>query len=406
MTGGMISKFSKILAAVFLLFFGLLLVQAPVHANGSVAPAPPPYDGHYQPQGRDEIGLWQLDDERERQLADAPILIRDEALTDYVHQLLCKTVGADRCGSIRTYIIREPTFNASMSPNGTMRVFSGLLLRMRSEAELAAVLGHEFGHFENRHSLNDFRRSRRATDILAWSALLVGAAPSRQGFRSHDNLQLSVYGELFRYRRDQEREADLLGLGYLNASEFRPQSAGEVWTNLMGEIEASARARGRRKPNFKRVAFTASHPPQEERATYLEVLADPLGADRGDGALRYREKISSFLPIFLEDQVRLNDFGATQFILNSLGDVEWNADLYFAEGEMFRIRGNQRDFVNAITSYQNALDLKPDMASAYRGLGLSLIRSGDRNRGRDALRSYLELSPEVEDAAMILMMIG
>src|SRR3546814_6126215 len=69
--------------------------------------------------------------------------------------------------------------------------------------------------------------------------------------------------------RDQEREADLLGLGYLNASDLRPQAAAQVWQNLMGEIEASTTARGIRKPDFKAIAFTASHPPQGERAEYL-----------------------------------------------------------------------------------------------------------------------------------------
>ncbi|MCK0099773.1 M48 family metalloprotease [Qipengyuania sp. S6317L1] len=398
----MSAKLLKAFAGIILCAVGITSAQG----HNDVAPLPPPYAGHYQPEGRDEVGLWQLDDENERRLANAPILIRDEALTDYVHEILCRTVGDDRCGSIRTYIIREPTFNATMSPNGTMRVFSGLLLRMRSEAELAAILGHEFGHFEKRHSLNGFRSRRRGTDILAWSALLVSAAPSQQGFRNHQNLELSVYGELFSYKRNQEREADLLGLGYLNASEYRPQSASEVWTNLMGEIEASARVRGKRKPNFKRVAFTASHPPQGERAAYLKALADPQGYNRDDGALRYREMLAPFLSLFLEDQVRHNDFGATQYILNSLGDLGWNADLYFAQGEMYRSRGNQRDFANAIESFEAALELDSTMAAAYRGLGLCLIRAGDRSRGREALKSYLELAPEAEDSAMILMMIG
>src|SRR3546814_20626728 len=51
--------------------------------------------------------------------------------------------------------------------------------------------------------------------------------------------------------------------------------AAQVWQNLMGEIEASTTARGIRKPDFKAIAFTASHPPQGERAEYLAELADP-----------------------------------------------------------------------------------------------------------------------------------
>src|SRR3546814_6888547 len=87
-------------------------------------------------------------------------------MSAYVKSVLCRAVGTDRCDATRVYILREPTFNATMSPNGTMRVYSGLLLRVRSEAELAAVLGHEFGHFEKRHSLMQFKRSEEHTSEL------------------------------------------------------------------------------------------------------------------------------------------------------------------------------------------------------------------------------------------------
>lgn len=129
---------------------------------------PPPYEGVYQPVGVDEIGFWRENDEHERILATSPLVIRDERLNEYLGQVLCRTVGHDRCEAVRIYVVRDPIFNASMTPNGTMRVYSGLLMRVRNEAELAAVLGHEFGHFEKRHSLNKFKQRRTGTDILAW----------------------------------------------------------------------------------------------------------------------------------------------------------------------------------------------------------------------------------------------
>ncbi|MGQ3178778.1 MAG: M48 family metallopeptidase, partial [Blastomonas fulva] len=76
-------------------------------------------------QGVDEIGLWREMDEDERVLAQSDLVIRDEALTGYVRKVLCDTVGADRCGAVRIYVLRQPEFNASMAPNGTMQVFSG-----------------------------------------------------------------------------------------------------------------------------------------------------------------------------------------------------------------------------------------------------------------------------------------
>ena len=368
-------------------------------------PMPPPYEGVYQPQGIDEIGFWREDDESERALSNSPIIIRDEKLTTYLKHVLCKAVGPDRCGSARIYVIREPSFQATMSPNGTMRVFSGLLLRVRSEAELASVLGHEFGHFEKRHSLQRFKSARSGTDLLSWAGLLAGMSNSYQTRSSFQNLELSVYGGLFRFSRDNEREADLLGLSYMNRSSLRPQAASEVWLNLIGEYEASAQVRGLKKPRFDRIAFTASHPPQAERATYLSDLADPEGDTRDDGADRYREALAKWMPEFLNDQIRLNDFGGSEYVINSLSESGWTADLWFARGELFRLRGNQRDLVNAVDFYREAITLNPDLADAYRGLGLSLLKSGKRADGQIALSHYLSLKPDASDARMIGMML-
>lgn len=374
-------------------------------ATAKPAPVPPPYAGIYQPKGVDELGMWREDDEGERRLAASPLVVRDEKLTKYLKDVLCSAVGADRCNATRIYVVREPTFNATMSPNGTMRVFSGLLLRMRNEAELAAILGHEFGHFESRHSLRRFQGMRRGTDTLAWGALLASMAPSYDTRRTYENLEISVYGSLFRYSRDNEREADLLGLGYLNKSSLRPQAASEVWQNLIGEIEASAISRGLKKPRFDTVAFTASHPPEGERAGYLAALAEPTGANRDDGALRYKEALSAWLPVFLDDQIKLNDFGGSEYIITKLAQNGWNPTLWFARAELYRTRGHQRDLVNAVQFYSNALALDGNMPAAYRGLGLSLIKTGNQSEGQAALTKYLTLKPNADDAKMITLLL-
>ncbi|WP_206243599.1 M48 family metallopeptidase [Novosphingobium terrae] len=385
-------------------------MAAPVVFAAS-APLPPPYAGIYQPQGVDEAGWWREDDESERSLAASPLVIRDEKLTAYVKKVLCKTVGNDRCNSVRVYIIREPTFNASMSPNGTLRVFSGLLLRVRSEAELGGVLGHEFGHFERRHTLQHFRSARSGTDMLAWATVLASiavAASPHSAYAIRDNyhdLQLSVYGNIYRHGRDQEREADHLGISYLNNSSLRPQAFSVVWQNFMAETEASARVRGLQKPNFKAIAFTASHPPDAERAGYLAELAAPEGAGRDEGADRYREALATWLPVFLDDQIKLNDFGGSEFIIESLAQNGWTAGLWFARGELYRTRGNQRDLVNAADFYSRATALDGSMADAFRGLGLSLMKIGQRTEGQAALKTYLKLKPDAGDAKLIGMMV-
>lgn len=368
------------------------------------APPPPPYVGAYQPQGVDEIGLWHELDEDERQLAHSPLLVRDEGLNSYVKHVLCEAVGSDRCAAARIYILRTPVFNATMAPNGTMRVFTGLLLRVRNEAELAAVLGHEFGHFERRHNLDKFRARRTGTDILSWAAVLTAMTAGYQAQSNFRHLQISVYGNLYRYGRDAEREADLLGLGYLNASHLRPQAASQLWQNVMGEAAASANARGLRKPRFDAIAFTASHPPDAERAAYTAAWALPEGANRDDGAMPYAQALAPWLPQFLDDQIKLNDFGASDYIIATLSARGWTAPLWLARGDLYRTRGNPRDLIAATEFYTNAIALDPTLAEAQRGLGLCLLKTGHRIEGQAALARYLSIKPDAPDAAMIAML--
>ena len=69
----------------------------------------------------------------------------------------------------QVHLVRTPLFNASMAPNGMMQVWTGLLLRVDDEAQLAAVLGHEFGHYLARHSTE---RLRDAKSRSAFGAFL------------------------------------------------------------------------------------------------------------------------------------------------------------------------------------------------------------------------------------------
>jgi Zn-dependent protease with chaperone function len=386
-----------------MLWLAALLLAAPAIA---AEPAlPPPYAGAYQPQGVDEQGLWRQMDEEERRFAQSDMLIRDQALQAYVTRVLCGTVGQDRCGATRVYIVRIPMFNATMSPNGLMQVYSGLLLRVHSEAELGAVLGHEFGHFEARHSLLDLKARRSGTDMLAWAAMLGALAPSYDMLRTYRNLELTIIGSIFRFSRDHEREADRLGIGYLNTSALRPQAAAQVWERLMGEFQADALAKGLKKPRFDRIPFTATHPPEAERATTLALLARPDAAARDDGAARYREALAPWMPQLLDDQIKLNDFGASEYIIQALAEGSWTAPLWHARGELYRMRGAPRDLVNAAQFYGEAIALDPALAEAHRGLGLSLLKTSQPDPGREALRRYLALKPDAPDARLIGMMI-
>lgn len=362
----------------------------------------PTYTSAYEPTTVDERGLWMEFDEIERTFRDSPLVIRDEALDGYVRRVLCHTVGSDRCKSVRPYVVQEPTFNASMAPNGMMIIHSGLLMRARNEAELAAVLGHEFAHFELRHSLNRFKQRRLAGDLIAWAGAIGGIS----GTNVYD-LQWSLYGSTFSFSRAQEEEADMLGLKYLGASPYPAMAASEIWQHLMAENDATAAGRKRKPRRRYFAAFFDTHPTELKRALYLHEQATKM-ADAGDvAAAGHRQGISSQLPLFLGDQVKLNDFGGTEYILGELAKTSgWSGELLFARGELYRQRGNPRDLVSAAQFYSDAIAEGYAPPEARRNLGLSLLRGGHSSEGKAALEEYLRIKPDASDAKAISALLA
>lgn len=364
-------------------------------------PALPPYVAAYEPKTVDERGLWMMADEYEKFLATSELRIDDEELTAYVERVLCDTVGKDRCAGVRVHILNVPAFNATMSANGAMTVWSGLLLRVRSEAQLAAVLGHEFAHFEMRHSLKGFQQRRSASDAMSWLAVLGGLTQT-----STIDTQWSLLGSVYQFNRGQETDADLLGLKYLAQSPYPSRAASEVWQQLMEEADATAFGRKIKKKDVYRAGFFDTHPTELNRADYLLNQALTYN-DSGDARAReHYAAIQKHLPKFLADQVRLNDFNGTEYILSGIaGTTGWTGELLNARAELFSARGNPRDLITSTTLYLQAIDAGYRSPETVRGLGLSLVKSGKRTEGAKYLAEYLAAMPEAPDAAIIKMYI-
>jgi hypothetical protein len=374
----------------------LMLAAATAGAEKAVAPLPP-FSNAYEPRSVDERGLWMLADEDERKLRDSAFVIRDPQLSGYVRTVLCRTVGADRCGGARVYVMRVPAMNAYMTPNGSMVIWSGLLLRVRDEAELAAILGHEFAHFEQRHTLGRFSHGRSMSDIAAWMSLFGGSAAA--------TVQTAAIGSIFSYQRDQEQAADMLGGQYMLAAGYDARALPDIWTRTMDEADATSLGRKQRSRRYDRVAFFASHPTNLDRAIYLRKLADAAGRSGETGQSAFVTAMKPWRAEFLADQLKLNDFGGTEYLLGQLASDGWSEDLLFARGELYRTRGNPRDLVSAADFYRQAITQDPAHAEAYRGLGLSLMRSGGAEEGTAALKHYLALKPAAPDAAMIATLV-
>ncbi len=355
-----------------------------------------PAGAGYAPTDKDERGLWMQVEEYEREVKRSNFVMRDPALNAYVRSVFCRTVGESECASIRIYIMRTPYFNASMAPNGMMQLWSGLLLRTRDEAQLAAVLGHEYIHYKERHSLQLFKSAKKN---LALGAVLGGFVPGAN---------LLLLGSIFENSRDMEREADAGSVVALAQAGYDPMAASRVWEQLRAEMDATAEARNRRSRKDRGGGLFATHPPTLERMTELKALASKqkTAAAVEHNRAAYVQALAPFWAQIVDDQIKLNDFGATDFLLTNLAAEGWTSDLQFARGELYRSRGRPEDMTKAADFYRASVADAAAPVEAWRGLGLALLRSGQSGEGQLALKEYLKRKPDAPDRAMMAMMAG
>ena len=362
----------------------------------------------FRPTDTDEKGLWQQMDRVEEEVSGSNLLIKDPELVSYLQGII-GTVGGPAAKDMRIYLAHIPDFNAVMFPTGFSVVFSGLLLRMRNEAQLAGVIAHESGHFLRRHMIRSWRDTKRKSDLFAIGAMAAGVVGAGAGVYMGDYVQLAQLGtilSLFAYSRAMEAEADAMGARLIAESGYPPVEMANVWEQLIGEEEASARYRRKRR---RRGTLFDTHPSPTSRMQDLRITANEVtvpGKVYDNGRSRYLSKIAPVRQMLLEDQVKLNDPGASQYLLNTLALDGWNGLLRYYEGEVWRLRNRAGDDARAAQSYAVAVAYPDAPPEAWRWHGLSLIKVGRSGEGKAALGRYLQMKPGAPDAPFIRQMVG
>jgi predicted Zn-dependent protease len=166
-------------------------------------------------------------------------------------------------------VVDEPAVNAFALPGGYIYLTRGILPFLRSEAEMAAVLGHEVGHVDARHSASAASREMAAGGGLAILGIFVPEAQPFTGLAS------AAFGVLFlQNSREAELESDKLGVGYAVANGWAPAGMTGMLQTLQRLDEASGTRRG--VPNW-----AMTHPPAADRLTKLQ---DVVASAKGSGA--------------------------------------------------------------------------------------------------------------------------
>jgi predicted Zn-dependent protease len=358
-----------------------------------------------------------MSDKAEAYAKQSARLDADPALTGYVTSVMCK-IAPEYCGELRVYVMDRPVMNAQAAPNGYVEVWSGLLVRARTEDELAYVLGHEITHYARNHTLARWNDQKTKSNVmLALSAVVtVGAAGamysvartgapnasqtidsiSRAAQSLDDLIYLSGMASIFSFTRSQESEADALGQKRAVAAGYDKSAGVDVWTGAIDEARASDFPEIRKSE--ARASIFDTHPIDADRIKALETLGGVPGAPDPAAEKRYRAKIRSHLSAWLKDDLRRRDFGETLHLIDRLSDIgEDQGVLEFYRGEAHRQRRGEGDAAAALAAYKTATGYPDAPADAWRELGQSLKKAGDRAAASTAYQAYLEHAPNAED---------
>jgi hypothetical protein len=360
---------------------------------------------NYEPANEDERDLWQSLARLEEGIRSSPQRLIAPELDAYIRGVTERLIGRP-APELRIYVMRDASLNAAMLPSGMMIVNTCLLVRVRNEAQLAAVLAHEAGHYFRRHALDLYRDDRRNSSLGSAAATELNSYGDSYGNWTLINRAIQMSS--FRFSRDLESEADAFGLTVMARAGYSPRAAFAMWEQFIDERRASAAARHKSYRDGTSSELS-THPPTQRRMTNLADTANYLdgkgGAQSGPdhsspGDDVWAEVIRPYQAMLLREQIYLNDPGASLYLLEARAKDGWTGPLRFAEGEVYRLRNAKGDAVKAAFAYAIATTLADAPPEAWRAHGYALLKSRNNAEAHEALNRYL-MNPDAPDAAMI-----
>lgn len=165
-----------------------------------------------------------------RSLHAAMSINADPEIADYIQGLGQRlSANSDKPDQpFHFFVVDSPVINAFAGPGGYIGVNSGLILTSEAESELASVMAHEIAHITQRHLFQTFQEAGRLalpTALAMLAAALVGArAGGQAGQAAMIAAQAAGQQHQINFTRDNEAEADRVGMHILSKSSFDPRS--------------------------------------------------------------------------------------------------------------------------------------------------------------------------------------
>ncbi len=317
---------------------------------------------HYAPLRQQQGGDFVLDQELVAYVQEVGQRVAEEAPRELPYEFA---------------VINSSVPNAWALPGGKISINRGLLTEMDSEAELAAVLGHEVAHAAARHSAQQMSRTTLVQGAVMVGGVAVGVATEREDYAMVAVLGGMLGAQLIsmRYSREAEREADYFGTRWMHAAGWNPEGAVSLQQSFVRLSED-------RDPGFVQGLF-ASHPPSRERVEANRRLAEELGRDGEIGEDRYRQMMARVKA--LEPAYEAHDQGRRALAQGDFDTALAKAEeaLAIEDGEAI-FHSLKGDALASKSRYPEAeaaysLALERDQGWFYHHLRRGMVREQQRN---------------------------
>ncbi len=197
-------------------------------------------------------------------------------------------------------VLDSPEINAFALPGGYVYITRGIMAYLDSEADIAGVIGHEIGHVTARHGAQRATRQQDAAIGVLLGSVLGAVLDAKGGGGIGQQIgqvtQAAAAGNIARYGREQELQADGLGAEYLSRVNYDPRNMIDVIRVLKDQerfAQEVARAEGRPAPQGGN-SWLASHPSNDQRLEAISKIAAQYQANKNyadEGRIRYLQAI-------------------------------------------------------------------------------------------------------------------
>lgn len=245
------------------------------HSHGSDIDLPELGDGTsgiVSLQQEKELGTaWLASFRRQVKTVNDPLL--EDYLEDLIYRLVTHSELKER--DLQLVVVNNNTINAFAVPGGVIGVHDGLLQYAQNEDQLAAVLAHELGHLSQRHFARTLEEQRSNSlpmmAALLGSLVLMATSGGEAGMAALSASQAAMIQNQLRFSRENEQEADRIGMATLAAADMNPAAV----ANMFEQMLRAYRFAGSRPPEF-----LMTHPVTESRVADARNRATKYGKTR------------------------------------------------------------------------------------------------------------------------------